>query len=118
MTEVIESMDNLKVKMKAVTVLYCGNCSMPFEYCEFGSKPANCKIWLKENNSELFAAIYNEGGEEEGFQEKAEPTKPNQKKKAAVQKKRIVITTVERTKRKRVTHVSGLELFGRFWRVY
>ena len=28
-------------------------------------------------------------------------------------KKKIIITTVERTKRKRVTHVSGLELFGK-----
>jgi len=29
-----------------IAVKYCGNCSMPIEYCEFYSEYDKCKEWL------------------------------------------------------------------------
>ena len=50
-------------------VFYCGICDLPPEYCK-NANPKNFeprKVWLKENNEELYAEIY-EGAEakEEG----------------------------------------------------
>jgi hypothetical protein len=37
----------------AVNVLYCGICSMPPEFCEFGRTVEQCREWLRENCPEL-----------------------------------------------------------------
>lgn len=32
-----------------VKVQYCGNCSMPIEYCEYYPEYEKCKQWLEKN---------------------------------------------------------------------
>lgn len=41
-------------------VYYCGVCSFPPEYCEFGVSLKRCKDWLQDNNQELFDKIYSD----------------------------------------------------------
>ncbi|KAJ3313475.1 Translation machinery-associated protein 22 [Boothiomyces sp. JEL0838] len=109
---IVEKLDSLSITTRVIEpITYCGVCSMPPEYCEFGSTLAECKAWLQENDSALFAELYPDGMEraepkEEQPQEQKQETK---KKKKVV--KQVVITITERTKRKRITNVKGLELF-------
>ena len=46
---------------KPTTVVYCNVCSLPAEYCEFGSSISKCKSWLEEQDPRLFAQLYGEG---------------------------------------------------------
>uniref|UniRef100_A0A183C4D8 Glyco_trans_2-like domain-containing protein n=1 Tax=Globodera pallida TaxID=36090 RepID=A0A183C4D8_GLOPA len=39
-----------------VSVVYCGECSMPIEYCEYSGKFDKCQQWLEQNLPELAAA--------------------------------------------------------------
>ncbi|KAJ8881264.1 hypothetical protein PR048_017740 [Dryococelus australis] len=32
-----------------ITVQYCGNCTMPIEYCEYYPEYEKCKQWLEKN---------------------------------------------------------------------
>nr|XP_023881917.1 density-regulated protein-like [Quercus suber] len=41
-------------KPQPVRVLYCGVCSMPAEYCEFGPDFEKCKPWLIHNAPDLY----------------------------------------------------------------
>ncbi|KAJ3272378.1 Translation machinery-associated protein 22 [Terramyces sp. JEL0728] len=97
--EIQENMDSLAISTR---------------YCEFGSSK-ECKAWLQENDLSLFADLYPEAGNEpaaeaaEGEQGKEPQQKQEPKKKKAA--KQVVITITERTKRKRITNVKGLELF-------
>ncbi|KAF2345330.1 hypothetical protein FHG87_023914, partial [Trinorchestia longiramus] len=40
-----------------LTVHYCGNCSMPVEYCEFYPSYEKCKAWLEQNLPEVFSQL-------------------------------------------------------------
>eukprot|EP01128_Nolandella_sp_AFSM9_P003683 TRINITY_DN1609_c0_g1_i1.p1 TRINITY_DN1609_c0_g1~~TRINITY_DN1609_c0_g1_i1.p1 ORF type:complete len:191 (+),score=55.72 TRINITY_DN1609_c0_g1_i1:39-575(+) len=86
-----------------IEVLYCGVCGYPPEYCEYGITWDKCKVWIEENVPDLLEGLV--------FDEKNQAKK---KKKGpgggrVVSKNpEIVIELVERTKRKRVTYVSGL----------
>lgn len=46
---------------KPVHVTYCQVCSLPIEYCEFGSSLSKCKAWLEEQDPEAFARLYSDG---------------------------------------------------------
>nr|CAG4641354.1 EOG090X0IUZ [Eulimnadia texana] len=37
-----------------VQVLYCGNCGLPVEYCEFYAEYDKCKAWLEKNLPDEF----------------------------------------------------------------
>ncbi|KAG6532956.1 hypothetical protein ZIOFF_006816 [Zingiber officinale] len=41
-------------KPQAVRVLYCGVCSLPAEYCEFGPDFEKCKPWLRTHAPDLY----------------------------------------------------------------
>ncbi|KAJ7054200.1 translation initiation factor SUI1 [Mycena amicta] len=110
-----------------VTVLYCGVCTYPPEYCEFGSSLTRCKEWLQDNHSDLFDKYYSE----EALQSKVgtlsldkqtklekdmakKEVKAEAKAEAALKKKmasQVIIKRMERNKRKSVTSVFGLEAF-------
>lgn len=32
-----------------IKVVYCGNCSLPLEYCEYYPEYDKCKAWLQQN---------------------------------------------------------------------
>ncbi|KNC97075.1 density-regulated protein DRP1 [Spizellomyces punctatus DAOM BR117] len=109
-------------------IVYCGVCSMPVEYCEFSGTTATCKKWLRKEHPTEFARIWPEDDLEKKMddvtlqddevpdkeltkeQKKAEAKAERERKKKAAQK--VIIRRVERTKRKCVIEVSGLENFG------
>ncbi|KAK6342829.1 Translation machinery-associated protein 22 [Orbilia javanica] len=108
-------------------VVYCGVCSLPPEYCEFGATVKKCTEWLEGNHPSLHQKLYSSEAIESKMgtmtleaQQKAEKdlAKKQQKEelrqeREAAKKKSSVITIkrVERTKRKFVTVVSGIEAF-------
>ena len=40
-----------------ITVEYCGNCGMPFEYCEYYPDKEGCKKWLESNLPDQFEKL-------------------------------------------------------------
>ena len=40
-----------------ILVQYCGNCSMPFEFCEYYPDFDSCKKWLSEKLPEQFEKL-------------------------------------------------------------
>lgn len=44
--------------LKPVQVIYCGECGMPPEFCEYGPDfESHCNPWLKKNHPELHAKL-------------------------------------------------------------
>ncbi|KAK8535401.1 hypothetical protein V6N13_081536 [Hibiscus sabdariffa] len=120
-------------KPQPVVVLYCQVCGLPPEYCEFGPEFDKCKPWLILNAPDLYpdllqAANANEadkvsdqlqstgissadsGGSSEAKQEEVKRLPGGKIKKK--EKKEVIIEKVVRNKRKCITTVKGLELFG------
>ncbi|KAJ8082700.1 Translation machinery-associated protein 22 [Marasmius tenuissimus] len=110
-----------------VQVLYCGVCTFPPEYCEFGSSLKRCKTWLEENHPSMFEKYYSDEALQNKLgtlsveaQQKLEKdtakkeAKAEAKADAALKKKMaspITIKRIERNKRKHVTAIHGLEAF-------
>lgn len=113
--------------MDTVGVVYCGVCTWPPEYCEFGPSLQKCKDWLESNHPSLFNALYSDAALTSSLanltveqREKAEKdiarkaTRAEKEEKKAAEKKsqaKIVIKRVERSKRKSTTVISGLGAF-------
>ncbi|PON48725.1 Density-regulated protein DRP [Trema orientale] len=122
-------------KPQPVRVLYCGVCSLPAEYCEFGPDFEKCKPWLIQNAPDLYPDILKESNAKEadkvteqlqstaistggGDGAASSASKPEEVKRlpgGKIKKKEkpeVVIEKVTRNKRKCITTVKGLELFG------
>nr|ACU15013.1 unknown [Glycine max] len=121
-------------KPQPVRVLYCGVCSLPPEYCEFGSDFEKCKPWSIQNVPDLYPDLLKEANEKEadkvadklqstgisGAGDGAAPSAPKQEEVKRLpggkikkkDKQEVVIEKVVRNKRKCITTVKGLELFG------
>ncbi|KAK9461530.1 translation initiation factor SUI1 [Lipomyces oligophaga] len=115
---------------KAVEVLYCGICTFPPEYCEFGGSLAKCKDWLKSTHESLYETLYSEDAQLSKIattslsleaQEKVEreiakkQAKDAAKSEKELKKKlasKVTVKRVERSKRKSVIAISGLEVFS------
>jgi len=111
-----------------LNVVYCGVCTFPPEYCEFGSHITRCKAWLGENHPDLYVRYYSQdaltskvGTLSLEAQTKLEKDTAKKEAKAdakadAEAKKRqaakVTIKRIERTKRKHVTSIHGLEAFA------
>ncbi|KAI9320428.1 mitochondrial translation initiation factor [Dichotomocladium elegans] len=116
--------------IQAKEVLYCGVCTMPLEYCEFSGTQGKCKSWLQESHEDVYKSLYSDDGDKtekvaqapvEGEEARSDRTfvkdksaqleakleRENQKKLSS----RVLVKRVERTKRKCVTIVHGLEIF-------
>lgn len=50
-------------------VSYCGECTLPLEYCVFGGRSEKCKEWLDKNLSQLMADGAQIQEEEDGVKE-------------------------------------------------
>ncbi|XWS72187.1 hypothetical protein CRYUN_Cryun02cG0018700 [Craigia yunnanensis] len=96
-------------KRQPVLVQYCQVCSLPAEYCEFGPEFNKCKPWLIQNTPDLYPDLL-KGGSSEPKQEEVKRLPGGKIKKK--EKKEVVIEKVVRNKRKCITTVKGLELFG------
>ncbi|EMC93392.1 hypothetical protein BAUCODRAFT_239124 [Baudoinia panamericana UAMH 10762] len=109
-------------------VIYCGVCTLPPEYCEYGGTLKKCEEWLSKAHPDLHDRLYSADATanslstlsvdaqkraEKDAQKKAakaEAAEARESEKRAASK--IYIKRVERNKRKFVTEVSGLEQFG------
>ncbi|KAI9478136.1 MAG: translation initiation factor SUI1 [Benjaminiella poitrasii] len=113
------------------TVYYCGICTMPLEYCEFSGTQEKCKLWLKEKDEALYEEIYGVNAAASGMEKinlgddgpdkkdrtivKDKSAKLEAKLEREIKKKmasRVIIKRIERTKRKSVTTIFGLDVFG------
>ncbi|CAN0121430.1 unnamed protein product, partial [Ascophyllum nodosum] len=120
------------VESYPLTVIYCGVCGLPPEYCEFGSTGEECRAWARENCPQLLAieegvsklgggrtqGAEGRGAEEGGQEGEGKPKKKEKKvrivkpgKKAVSAEQRIVIGRLSRNRRKFVTVVGGLDTF-------
>ncbi|KAK7354649.1 hypothetical protein VNO80_20114 [Phaseolus coccineus] len=122
-------------KPQPVRVLYCGVCSLPPEYCEFGSDFEKCKPWLIQNVPDLYPNLLKEANDKEadkvsdklqstgissGAGDGAASSAPRQEEVKRLpggkikkkEKQEVIIEKVVRNKRKCITTVKGLELFG------
>ncbi|XP_040369442.1 density-regulated protein isoform X3 [Rosa chinensis] len=127
-------------KPQPVRVLYCAVCSLPAEYCEFGPDFEKCKPWLVQNAPELYpdlvrdatakeadrvadqlnatgisfgsgdGATASSGGGTSAPKEEVKRLPGGKVKKK--EKLEVIIEKVTRNKRKCITTVKGLELFG------
>ncbi|XP_072984945.1 translation machinery-associated protein 22-like isoform X2 [Typha latifolia] len=120
-------------KQQPVWVLYCGVCSFPAEYREFGPDFEKCKLWLRQNvpdasdkeadkAAEQLQAVGisgggggetsgpNAGGASASKQEEIKRLPGGKTKKK--EKQEVVIEKIIRNKRKCGTVVKGLDLFG------
>ncbi|KAH9236133.1 hypothetical protein K456DRAFT_1890850 [Colletotrichum gloeosporioides 23] len=118
-------------------VIYCGVCTLPPEYCEYGGTVKKCQEWLQKNQPELYQRIWSAvrylrriitealeaataslsvdaqkraAKDAQKKTAKAEAAEAKQADKLA--KSTVTIKRIERNKRKFVTSVSGLERFG------
>ncbi|EIM88624.1 density-regulated protein DRP1 [Stereum hirsutum FP-91666 SS1] len=108
-------------------ILYCGVCTFPPEYCEFGSSFTRCKEWLESEHPDLYQKYYSDEALQSKLgtlsleaQSKLEKDTAKKEAKAeakadAAKKKKMAsqvqIKRIERNKRKYVTAVHGLEAF-------
>ncbi|CAN6675175.1 hypothetical protein TRVA0_104S00144 [Trichomonascus vanleenenianus] len=107
-------------------VLYCGVCTFPPEYCEFGGTAKRCKGWLEKNHPDTYTRLYTESGEatsslpvekQEEIEQKVKKQQAKEESRAEreLQKKlasKVTIKRIERSKRKHVIAILGLEVFG------
>ncbi|XP_042065811.1 translation machinery-associated protein 22-like isoform X2 [Salvia splendens] len=113
-------------KPQPVQVLYCGVCGLPAEFCEFGPDFEKCKPWLIQNAPQLYPDLVKDAGAKDGLSDQLQSTsisdgssKPKEEVKRLPggkikkkEKQEVIIEKMTRNKRKCITTVKGLELFG------
>ncbi|XP_022731957.1 translation machinery-associated protein 22-like isoform X2 [Durio zibethinus] len=128
-------------KPQAVKVLYCPICSLPAEYCEFGPDFEKCKPWLINNAPDLYPHLLKEADERDASKvseqlqsvgissaadvaaSSSQPGDASSSKQEEVkrlpggkikkkEKQEVVIEKVVRNRRKCITIMKGLDLFG------
>eukprot|EP00163_Fabomonas_tropica_P030448 TRINITY_DN6870_c0_g1_i1.p1 TRINITY_DN6870_c0_g1~~TRINITY_DN6870_c0_g1_i1.p1 ORF type:complete len:174 (-),score=63.50 TRINITY_DN6870_c0_g1_i1:131-652(-) len=110
--------------MEPVEVLYCGVCKMPPEYCEFDTKKfKKCQPWIEANCPEVYPELFGKGKEAadavEGVviddsqtEAAASDAKGGKKgKKGKAKGPQVILSRIQRNKRKFVTVVKGLDTF-------
>lgn len=106
----------------ALEVIYCPTCSLPPEYCEFSSTFNQCLPWIVKNCPEvldpsILAKMLGEVSLDANGDgaSAADDSKASSKKGGVAPRKkvagevRVVISSIQRQKRKYVTVVCGLE---------
>lgn len=105
-----------------LTVQYCGNCTMPIEYCEYYPDYEKCKAWLEKNLPTEFDRVrIDEAAAEADGTATTDDEKKRQKRggkgmlKAKKPKedgpRKVTVSRAPRGKKKSVTVVSGLSTF-------
>ncbi|TVY56070.1 Translation machinery-associated protein 22 [Lachnellula cervina] len=109
-------------------VIYCGVCSLPPEYCEFGGTVKKCQEWLQKTNEDMYDRLWSEDAlaaatstlsldarkraEKDAHKKALKAEAAELKQAQTLSSSKVTIKRVERNKRKYVTAVSGLEAFG------
>jgi len=116
---------------EAKEIIYCEVCTLPPEYCEFTSTAKKCREWLEAEHPDLVPIVYDTQAveaamsnlsveaKEKAAKAEAAASKRAEKEEAKAEREaakkassRITLKRVERTKRKHVIIVTGLEAFG------
>ncbi|KAK7969820.1 Translation machinery-associated protein 22 [Apiospora saccharicola] len=108
-------------------VTYCGVCTLPPEYCEYGGTAKKCQDWLQKAHPSMYEQIWSpaleaatanlsvaaqERAAKDAKKKAAQAEKAEQKEADKKANSVVTIKRVERNKRKYVTAISGLEAFG------
>lgn len=104
---------------------YCGICSLPVEFCEFGKSFKKCKAWLQDANIDLFNALYNETPNASSLSSEREAQISSSLAKMQLKEERkqerelenlknskILIKRIPRTKHKHIVAITNLEVLG------
>ncbi|XP_043495880.1 density-regulated protein homolog isoform X2 [Polistes fuscatus] len=101
-----------------IQVQYCGNCTLPIEYCEYYPEYEKCKLWLERNLPTEFEKVKLEdgstetgGGEDEKKRQKRGGKGMLKTKKKEDVPKLVTVSRAPRGKKKSVTVVTGLSTF-------
>ncbi|KAH9565824.1 hypothetical protein CY35_04G097100 [Sphagnum magellanicum] len=100
----------MAVKLQPLEVVYCPVCSLPAEYCEFGPDFEKCKPWLIKNAPELYPDLV-KGTTSDVKKDEEVKRLPGGKVKKK-EKPEVVVEKIVRNKRKCVTIIKGLDMFG------
>ncbi|XP_037933197.1 density-regulated protein homolog [Teleopsis dalmanni] len=99
-------------------VNYCGNCTMPIEYCEYYPEHDKCKAWLEKNLPTEFERVklQEESAAADGTDDDKKRQKRGGKALMKIKKKeevlkKITVSRAPRGKKKSVTVVTGLSTF-------
>uniref|UniRef100_A0A914ZWA2 Density-regulated protein n=1 Tax=Parascaris univalens TaxID=6257 RepID=A0A914ZWA2_PARUN len=102
-------------------VQYCGECSMPLEYCEYSGIADRCRKWLEKNIPSELERLQIAGDEipdaEKKHQKRGGKGSKPMSEKAAASKKRttlpakVTLQRAPRGKNKSVTVIKGLATF-------
>ena len=93
--------------------VYCGVCSLPPEYCEYQPSVNKCRDWLAEHHLDIFKDKF--AGLELSEKQQKSTEKHEARQARQLEKKlqsKVLVKRIERGKRKYVTGVFGLEVFG------
>ncbi|EZG03099.1 translation machinery-associated protein 22 [Trichophyton rubrum CBS 735.88] len=109
-------------------IIYCGVCSLPPEYCEFGGTKKKCEEWLEKSHPDLYQKLYSdetiaanlsalsvearERAAKDAAKKEAKAAQAESREREKKAASKILIRRVERNKRKFVTVISGLEAHG------
>jgi len=97
---------------------YCGNCSMPFEFCENYPDFEGCKKWMAEKLPGQFEKLTTDDGADgedadgKKRQKRGGKGMMKAKKKETEAEKKIILSKAPRGKKKAVTVVQGMKTFG------
>uniref|UniRef100_A0A5S6QJV4 Density-regulated protein n=1 Tax=Trichuris muris TaxID=70415 RepID=A0A5S6QJV4_TRIMR len=100
-----------------VKVDYCGECSLPTEYCEYGPSPDRCREWMKKHLPALFAELsvnedLTEAHDMEEKKRQKRGGKASAKPKRPVETQPVTLARAPRGKNKFVTIVNGLSCYA------
>lgn len=101
-------------------VTYCGNCTMPIEYCSYYPEYEKCKTWLEKHAPDEFQKMrLGDDSKDEGSANEEEKKRQKRGGKGLVKArkkeegpKKICLSRAPRGKKKSVTVVTGLGSFG------
>jgi len=97
-----------------LSVVYCGNCGLPPEYCEYFPDYERCRKWLEDNLPAQLQNVALGAGEElkSGRQKRGGKGLVKTKKAGKSGPKRICVFRAPRGKKKSVTVITGLGASG------
>jgi len=101
-------------------VIYCGECGLPPELCEYNPPEVfeKCKPWLREHAPDVYPELQDDEAIDSKLKDTkisdtpAESTKATKKKKKVGIAPEVIVQKSQRKGRKQVTVVYGLDLFG------
>eukprot|EP00465_Bigelowiella_longifila_P004618 CAMPEP_0185255466 /NCGR_PEP_ID=MMETSP1359-20130426/4506_1 /TAXON_ID=552665 /ORGANISM="Bigelowiella longifila, Strain CCMP242" /LENGTH=183 /DNA_ID=CAMNT_0027839389 /DNA_START=8 /DNA_END=559 /DNA_ORIENTATION=- len=99
------------------SVQYCPmlECRLPFEYCKFGPCPGKCNAWIATNLPDIHAELNGQDSDAKGVgkkQKSKDRGKASKKAGKTASEKEVKIYQFQRSKRKFITAIIGLDSFG------